>query len=127
MTASSRGRRRHLADVTNRHRRRPADVAQPWHRDSAAALSNHGAGRVGGQPLELATAYRTIASGIVAKPHLIQRIVSNGRDDARVAARGSPSPMTDAALVLIQEGLRGVVRIPGGTAHALDSKLFPSR
>jgi membrane carboxypeptidase/penicillin-binding protein len=31
----------------------------------------------------------------------------------------------DAALALIQEGLRGVVRIPTGTAHALDSHGFP--
>jgi membrane carboxypeptidase/penicillin-binding protein len=33
--------------------------------------------------------------------------------------------MTDDALSLIQEGLRGVVRIPTGTAHALDSRGFP--
>jgi membrane carboxypeptidase/penicillin-binding protein len=26
---------------------------------------------------------------------------------------------------MIQEGLRGVVRIPSGTAHALDSRVFP--
>jgi hypothetical protein len=31
----------------------------------------------------------------------------------------------DAALLLIQEGLRGVVRLPGGTAHALASSAFP--
>jgi penicillin-binding protein 1A len=31
----------------------------------------------------------------------------------------------DDALSLIQEGLRGVVRIPGGTAHALDSGGLP--
>ena len=31
----------------------------------------------------------------------------------------------DDALSLIQEGLRGVVRIPTGTAHALDSRAFP--
>jgi membrane peptidoglycan carboxypeptidase len=31
----------------------------------------------------------------------------------------------DFALSLIQEGLRGVVRIPSGTAHALDSHAFP--
>ncbi len=31
----------------------------------------------------------------------------------------------DRALALIQEGLRGVVRIPTGTAHALDSRAFP--
>jgi membrane carboxypeptidase/penicillin-binding protein len=29
------------------------------------------------------------------------------------------------ALLLIQEGMRGVVRIPTGTAHALDSSSFP--
>ena len=33
--------------------------------------------------------------------------------------------MADGALSLIQEGLRGVVRIPTGTAHALDSRGFP--
>src|SRR6202030_4761704 len=33
--------------------------------------------------------------------------------------------IADAALSLIQEGLRGVVRIPTGTAHALDSRGFP--
>ncbi len=79
--------------------------------------------------LELATAYRTIASGVVAKPHLIRRIVSTGRDDmlnaAHDAAHGAQTPTIDAALLLIQEGLRGVVRIPNGTAHALASKVFP--
>jgi len=28
-------------------------------------------------------------------------------------------------LSLIQEGLRGVVRIPSGTAHSLDARAFP--
>jgi membrane peptidoglycan carboxypeptidase len=32
--------------------------------------------------------------------------------------------VADDALLLIQEGLRGVVRIPAGTAHALDSRGF---
>jgi penicillin-binding protein 1A len=36
-----------------------------------------------------------------------------------------PVPLDDGALALIQEGLRGVVRIPTGTAHALDSHAFP--
>src|SRR6185295_13107934 len=31
----------------------------------------------------------------------------------------------DSRLAMIQEGLRGVVRIPTGTAHALDSRRFP--
>ena len=38
---------------------------------------------------------------------------------------GSPVSVDDAALSLIQEGLRGVVRLPTGTAHALDSSGFP--
>ena len=33
--------------------------------------------------------------------------------------------VNDSALALIQEGLRGVVRIPTGTAHTLDSSVFP--
>jgi penicillin-binding protein 1A len=36
-----------------------------------------------------------------------------------------PVSRDDGALALIQEGLRGVVRIPTGTAHALDSSAFP--
>ena len=34
--------------------------------------------------------------------------------------------VNDSALALIQEGLRGVVRIPTGTAHKLDSRAFPT-
>jgi membrane carboxypeptidase/penicillin-binding protein len=38
---------------------------------------------------------------------------------------GTPLDVDVSALALIQEGLRGVVRIPTGTAHALDSRVFP--
>ncbi len=76
--------------------------------------------------LELANAYRTMASGILAQPYVIRRIV---RDSGQVAAHiehgGPPVYVDDVALSLIQEGLRGVVRIPTGTAHALDSSGFP--
>jgi penicillin-binding protein 1A len=76
--------------------------------------------------LELANAYRTMASGILAQPYVIRRVV---RDSGEVVAdneiRESPVYLTDGALSLIQEGLRGVVRIPGGTAHALNSGRFP--
>ena len=76
--------------------------------------------------LELANVYRTIASGILAQPHVIRMII---RDSYQVATdnehRGSPVDLDDDSLSLIQEGLRGVVRIPGGTAHALDSSGFP--
>jgi penicillin-binding protein 1A len=76
--------------------------------------------------LELANAYRTMASGILAQPYVIRKIV---RDSGQVAVGnehgGSPVSVDDSALSLIQEGLRGVVRIPTGTAHALDSSGFP--
>jgi penicillin-binding protein 1A len=76
--------------------------------------------------LELANAYRTMASGILTEPYLIRKIV---RDSGEVAADNemerSAVDVNDSALALIQEGLRGVVRIPTGTAHALDSGVFP--
>jgi penicillin-binding protein 1A len=76
--------------------------------------------------LELANAYRTIASGIVAQPYVIRKIVRNSRQvTVGNEHGGSPVSINDSALLLIQEGLRGVVRLPTGTAHALDSSAFP--
>jgi len=76
--------------------------------------------------LELANAYRAMASGILTQPYVILKIV---RDSGEVAAeyegKRYPIDLYDNALPLIQEGLRGVVRIPTGTAHALDSRGFP--
>jgi penicillin-binding protein 1A len=76
--------------------------------------------------LELANAYRTMASGIYAQPYVIRKIV---RDSGEVAADnehgGPPVSVDEYALSLIQEGLRGLVRMPTGTAHALDSSGFP--
>jgi penicillin-binding protein 1A len=76
--------------------------------------------------LELANAYRIMASGIFAEPYVIRKIV---RDSGEVAADNemerSAVDVNDSALALIQEGLRGVVRIPTGTAHALGSSVFP--
>jgi penicillin-binding protein 1A len=72
--------------------------------------------------MELANAYRTMASGLNAEPYVIRRIV---RDQGEVMAESehasSPVHVDGIALLLIQEGMRGVVRIPTGTAHALDS------
>jgi len=76
--------------------------------------------------LELANAYRTIASGILTQPYVIRKIVRNS--DEVIADSGhqsSPIAVDSDALSLIQEGLRSVVRIPTGTAHALDSPGFP--
>ena len=76
--------------------------------------------------LELATAYRTIASGVLAQPHVIQRVVRGSGDEIPARRpRQVPVDLHDDMLALIQEGLRGVVRIPTGTAHSLDSRAFP--
>jgi penicillin-binding protein 1A len=76
--------------------------------------------------LELANAYRTMASGIFAEPHVIGQIVRQSGEVAVDNRQGWPRTyVDDDALTLIQEGLRGVVRMPTGTAHALDSQGFP--
>jgi len=76
--------------------------------------------------LELANAYRTMASGIFAEPHVIQRVLLESGKVVLDNEDGWPQiNVDDNALVLIQEGLRGVVRLPSGTAHALDSHGFP--
>ena len=76
--------------------------------------------------VELANAYRLMAGGMPGEPHAIDNI-----QDARGGVVYSYHPpcclanANDFGLSLIQEGLRGVVRIPSGTAHALDSRAFP--
>ena len=76
--------------------------------------------------LELANAYRTIASGILTQPYVIRRIVrDSGEAMADSEHPSSPVRVGGDALALIQEGLRSVVRMPTGTAHALDSRDFP--
>jgi len=76
--------------------------------------------------LELANAYRAMASGIVTEPHVIRKIVRDSGEGAADNETERPTTeVNDPALSLIQEGLRGVVRMPTGTAHALDSSAFP--
>jgi penicillin-binding protein 1A len=77
--------------------------------------------------LELANAYRTMASGLVAEPYLIRAILRDSGEMLPVARPAPPrrASIDAAALALIQEGLRGVVRLPNGTAHALASRGFP--
>jgi penicillin-binding protein 1A len=100
---------------------RSLGVQTPLQRYATTAL---GASEV--NLLELATAYRTIASGVFSQPHVIRRIVRDLDESVhRDHDEAAPVAIGDAALMLIQEGLRGVVRIPTGTAHALDSRGFP--
>jgi penicillin-binding protein 1A len=76
--------------------------------------------------LELANAYRTIASGTLAEPRVIRKVVfDNGEVLPESGPSAAPVNIDGAALALIQEGMRGVVRLPGGTAHALDARSFP--
>jgi penicillin-binding protein 1A len=100
---------------------RSLGVQTPLQRYATTAL---GASEV--SLLELATAYRTIASGVLAQPHVIRRVVG-GLGEVMPGSRPPPVRLAVPAetLELIQEGLRGVVRIPSGTAHALDSRAFP--
>ena len=76
--------------------------------------------------MELANAYRLMAGGTPGDPHVIDKI-QNARGEV-VYAYHQPCCLADSSdfgLSMIQEGLRGVVRIPSGTAHALDSRAFP--
>jgi len=74
--------------------------------------------------LELAGVYRAMASGVLAEPHIIERVTD--RSGAVIyEARRDRRTIHAAGLSLIQEGLRGVVRLPGGTAHGLDRLDFP--
>ncbi len=100
---------------------RSLGVQTPLQRYATTAL---GASEV--SLLELATAYRTIASGVLAQPYVIRQIVRDSDDGGREDEyHDAPVSVADDALALVQEGLRGVVRIPTGTAHALDSRAFP--
>jgi len=76
--------------------------------------------------LELANAYRAMASGIYAESYVVVKLTDRkGRIIYTAKNRTKPLEIDETALKQIQEGMRGVVRIPGGTAHSLDSKDFP--
>jgi penicillin-binding protein 1A len=100
---------------------RSLGVQTPLHPYATTAL---GASEV--NLLELANAYRTMASGIFAKPYVIRKIVCDSGEVMADNEHSGPAVSVDLyALSLIQEGLRGIVRMPSGTAHALDARFFP--
>ena len=76
------------------------------------------------QLLELAGAYRAMASGVRAEPHVVAR-VTDGTGTLLYEAPGAAGLFPPESLALIQEGLRGVIRLPGGTARALSGSAFP--
>ncbi len=76
--------------------------------------------------LELANAYRALASGVYAEPYTLAKLTD--RNGEIIFVKNSAVRLLDIdqmALEQIQEGLRGVIRIPGGTAHSLDNEDFP--
>jgi len=76
--------------------------------------------------LELASAYRTIASGTFHEPHLVREVSSAATvEEPGAEYLSHHESVNPDALALLQEGMRGVVRLPTGTAHALDAKNFP--
>lgn len=75
--------------------------------------------------LELAGVYRTMASGILAEPHIIDRVTDASGAVLYEPPRALRLLINSTELRLIQEGLRGVVRLPNGTAHSLDGRDFP--
>ena len=104
---------------------RQLGILTPLHQYISSAL---GATEV--RLLELAGAYRAMASGVLAEPHVIARVTDTfGGAVLYEASRTAPDNRSvgpsSAELSLIQEGLRGVVRLPEGTAHALDGPDFP--
>jgi membrane carboxypeptidase/penicillin-binding protein len=74
--------------------------------------------------LELAGAYRAMASGVSADPHVLDRVVDAAGGLLYEAPR-TGRKISSAGLSLIQEGLRGVIRLPSGTGHSLDRSDFP--
>ena len=74
--------------------------------------------------VELAGAYRAIASGVRASSHLVAR-VTGPQGEVLHAATGPTGTLPHAGLREIQEGLRGVILIPGGTGNVLARDDFP--
>ena len=98
---------------------RELGIRTPVRPDIATAL---GASEV--RLLELADVYRAMASGALAEPHIIDRVT----DSSGKVLYQSPRlvlEINSPALSLIQEGLRGVIRLPDGTAHSLAARNFP--
>jgi penicillin-binding protein 1A len=74
--------------------------------------------------LELAGAYRAMASSLLAELHIVARLI-DASGSVLYQTSASALAIDSTHLILIQEGLRGLIRLPAGTAHVLDSRDFP--
>jgi penicillin-binding protein 1A len=75
--------------------------------------------------LELANAYRAMASGVKATPWILDRVATSDGLDLFHHSDPTLRLIDDPALALVQEALRGAVRLPGATGHALASLPVP--
>lgn len=76
--------------------------------------------------LEMTNAYRGLATGIRATPHIIGAVTaSSGTTVYRAPTEEHALPIPPERLELMQELLRGTVRLPSGTARSLDTSNFP--
>ena len=101
------------------------DLPGAGHSHAAAALHQHGARRLRGAA---ARARRRLSGHGLGDAGGASRDRASHRQRRRRPLRGSRAAAGDdprGEPGLIQEGLRGVVRLPGGTASALDSGDFP--
>lgn len=73
--------------------------------------------------LELANVYRALATGIIARPRVVTTLTDR-HGSTLYRAPDVTRRLDIPELPLIQEGLRGVVRLPGGTGRALDNRSF---
>ncbi len=76
--------------------------------------------------MELANAYREIASGLSAEPYIIQRVLD--RDDKILFEKKDSEELSEIApeaLDMVRHCLRKVVTTPGGTAYSLTIENFP--
>jgi len=75
--------------------------------------------------LELANAYRSLASGAWSEPWLLAQVTSTEGAPIYRHVPAITHPLEPAALALVQEALRGVVRLPGATGSSLATLPIP--
>ncbi|MDP3697727.1 MAG: transglycosylase domain-containing protein [Candidatus Taylorbacteria bacterium] len=76
--------------------------------------------------VELANAYREIASGLNAKPYMIEKIIGRAGEPLFVKENKTElSEIDPMYLAMIRSGLRKIVTQPGSTAYSLTAENFP--
>lgn len=76
--------------------------------------------------MELANAYREMASGLSAEPYIIQRVINrNGKILFENKEDRKVSEIPSKAMDMIRSCLRKAVTQPGGTAYSLTLEKFP--